>query len=69
MIKSELYLAELVKACLENTTPSDIPSDITLKEIVDIARVNHMDYMLLSPLLKTNLSEDDNYLDKKSKEA
>ena len=62
MIKSELYLAELVKACLENTTPSDIPSDITLKEIVDIARVNHMDYMLLSPLLKTNLSEDDKEL-------
>ena len=53
----ESYLAELVNAALDNKTPSDIPSSITFDEIFDIAVKNHMEYMLFSTLVKTNLSE------------
>ena len=53
----ESYLAELVNAALDNKTPSDIPSSITFDEIFDIAVKNHMEYILFSTLVKTNLSE------------
>lgn len=58
MVKLDLYLAELVKACLEDRTPESLPEEITVKEIMDIAQRNQMDYMLLSPLMKIDLPED-----------
>ena len=53
------YLAELVKAQLEGRKPSDLPEGISVEEILDIARRNHMDYLLLGSLIKVeSLSEE-----------
>lgn len=52
------YLAELVHAQLEDRKPQAIPQGITIEEIADIARRNHMEYLLLGALLRLdNLSE------------
>ena len=54
------YLAELVHAQLEERKPLAIPDGITIEEITDIAKRNHMEYLLLGALLRAdNLSADD----------
>lgn len=54
------YLAELVKAQLENRKPMPIPNGIDAKQILEIARENHMDYLLLGALVKADgMNEDD----------
>jgi len=54
-----IYLAELVKSQLEGRKPAEVPQGITIEEILDIARRNHMEYLLLGALLKTEtLSEE-----------
>ena len=53
------YLAELVKAQLVGRKPLDLPEGISVEEILDIARRNHMDYLLLGALIKVeSLSEE-----------
>ena len=53
------YLSKLIRAQLENTKPALIPEEVTVEEIVQIAQKNHMNYLLLSPLLRTdNFPED-----------
>ncbi len=52
------YLSELVHAQLENKKPESIPEDIKIEEIEAIAHRNHMDYLILGALLKTELSEE-----------
>jgi len=52
------YLAELVCAQLEDRNPQDVPQEITIEEIMDIAKRNHMEYLLLGALLRLgSLSE------------
>ena len=46
------YLAELVHAQLEDRKPQAIPQGIAIEEITDIARRNHMEYLLLGALLR-----------------
>ena len=50
MIKE--YLAELVKAQLENRKPMPVPEGITTEQLMEIAGNNHMDYLLLGALVK-----------------
>lgn len=53
------YLAELVHAQLEERKPLAIPEEITIEEIMDIAKRNHMDYLFLGALLKLdNIPEE-----------
>ena len=53
------YLAELVRAQLDGRKPEEMPQGITVEELLDIAHRNHMDYLLLGALLKTEgLSEE-----------
>ena len=53
-----VYLAELVHAQLEGRKPQAVPQGITVEEIIDIAKRNHMEYLLLGALLRLdNLSE------------
>lgn len=53
------YLANLILSMFEGKKPVDIPENIVVKEIIDIAERNHMNYMLLGALLKTdNISEE-----------
>lgn len=52
------YLAELVRAGLEDRKAAPLPEGISVEEIVRISGENHMDYLLLGALLKTEgLSE------------
>lgn len=46
------YLAELVKAQLENRSPLPLPKKITVEELLKISDNNHMDYLLLSALIR-----------------
>lgn len=53
------YLAELVLAQLNGRNPENIPENIGVDEIIDIAGRNHMIYPLLGALIKTdNFPED-----------
>ena len=57
------YLAELVKAGLEDRKAASLPEGVSVREIVKISEENHMDYLLLGALLKTDgLSEDEKEL-------
>ena len=57
------YLAELVRAGLEDRKAAPLPEEITVEEIVKISGENHMDYLLLGALLRTEgLSEDEKEL-------
>lgn len=57
------YLAELVKAGLENRKAESRPEGISVEEIIEISRENHMDYLLLGALLGTEgLSEEEKEL-------
>ena len=47
------YLAELVKAGLEDRKAAPLPEGISVEKIVEISGENHMDYMLLGALLRT----------------
>lgn len=52
------YLAELVHAQLEGRAPQPIPAEINTDDLFNIARRNHMTYLLLGGLLKApNLPE------------
>lgn len=53
------YLAELVLAGLEDRKASSLPEEIPVEEIVKISGENHMDYLLLGALLRTEgISEE-----------
>lgn len=52
------YLSELVHAQLENIRPQNIPEGISLETLVEVAHRNHMDYLILGALLKTDLTEE-----------
>jgi hypothetical protein len=52
------YLSELVHAQLENKKPVNIPENIPFEELEAISHRNHMDYLILGALLKTDLAED-----------
>ena len=41
------YLAELVKAGLEDRKAASLPEGVSVREIVKISEENHMDYLLL----------------------
>jgi hypothetical protein len=43
---------------LKNRKPENIPEDIQIDELVAIAHRNHIDYLILGALLKTELSDD-----------
>lgn len=52
------YLAGLILSQLRNEKPQDLPSDIDVYEIIDISARNHMDYLVLGALARTdNLPE------------
>ena len=40
------YLAELVKAGLEDRKAASLPEGVSVREIVKISEENHMDYLL-----------------------
>lgn len=46
------YLGALVRAQLENKQPLPLPAGITVAQLDDIAQRNHMDYLILSPLMR-----------------
>lgn len=46
------YLAELVKAGLEDRKAASLPEGVSVRKIVKISEENHMDYLLLGALLK-----------------
>lgn len=53
------YFAELILAQLNNRKPAPIPNEVSVQELVTLSRKNHMDYMILGGLLKTeNLPEE-----------
>lgn len=51
MIKD--YLANLVLSQINGTKPEDLPEDIDVNELIDISKRNHMNYMILGALIKT----------------
>lgn len=54
------YLAELVRAQLENRKPLPVPEGITTEQLMEIAGNNHMDYLLLGALVKVEgLTEEE----------
>ena len=53
------YLAELIKSQLEGRRPKPIPEELSIKRLCYLSHKNHMDYLLLGALLKTeNLPEE-----------
>lgn len=46
------YLAELVKAQLEGKKPGPVPEGISLTELEEFSRKNHINYLVLGALLK-----------------
>lgn len=48
------YLAALVLAQLENKKPPSLPAEVTVEQLDDIALRNHMDYLILGPMLRLN---------------
>jgi len=58
MTEISAYIAELIHSQLEYRKPIDIPDGIQIGELAEIARRNHMEYMILGALMKTsNLPE------------
>lgn len=51
------YLSSLVHAQLDNKKPGEIPEGIHIDELVEIAHRNHMDYLILGALLRSDLAE------------
>lgn len=57
------YLAELVKAGLGNRKAAPLPEGISVEDVAKISGENHMDYLLLGALLRTEgLSEEEKEL-------
>lgn len=53
------YLAELIKAQLDGRKAQPIPESLKLENLVALSQNNHMDYLILGALLKTEgLSEE-----------
>ena len=53
------YLANLVLSQLNGKKPLNIPDNIDVNEIIDIAKRNHMNYLVLGALIKTdNIPEE-----------
>lgn len=53
------YLGELVKAQLENRKPLPIPEELSVEELIRLSGRNHMDYLILGALIRTdNLAEE-----------
>ncbi len=53
------YLAELVHAQLDGRKPDPIPEQLSIEKLVEISIKNHMNYLLLGALLRTdNLPEE-----------
>jgi hypothetical protein len=59
MLSLMQYLGELVHAQLEDKKPEEVPDSIRLEELMQIAHRNHMDYLILGALLKTDLNEQE----------
>lgn len=51
------YLSELIHAQLDETKPGSIPEGIQIEELEALAHRNHMEYLLLGAILRTNLDE------------
>ena len=49
------YLAELVKAGLEDRKAASLPEGVSVREIVKISEENHMDYLLLGSFVKKQM--------------
>lgn len=58
MLRMMQYLGELVLAELDNKSPDNVPEGIQVEELEYIARNNHMNYIILQALLKTDLLEE-----------
>ncbi len=58
MTKLANYLAKLIRAQLYNETVGELPEEISIEELVTIAKENHMVYMFLSPMLSLQISEE-----------
>lgn len=48
------YLAELIKAQLDGRKPEAMPEKLKLEDLVRLSRKNHIDYLVLGALLKTD---------------
>lgn len=60
MRELDSYLAELIKSQLENRIADEIPSGITVNQIVEVALQNQMKYLLLGALVRVpNLGEEE----------
>lgn len=53
------YLAELIRAQLEGRKPMPVPQELEIADLFKLSHKNHMDYMVMGALLKTeNLSDE-----------
>ena len=60
MRELDSYLAELIKAQLENRIADELPSSISMNQIVEVAVQNQMKYLLLGALVRvSNLREEE----------
>lgn len=54
------YLAELVRAQLEDRKPLPLPDGLTVEQLIKTANIHHMDYLLLGALVKVEgLTEEE----------
>ena len=58
MLEMMHYLSELVHAQLEYKRTENIPAGIEIEELIEIAHKNHMENLILGPLLKLELSDE-----------
>lgn len=59
MTSLAVYLSKLIRAQLYGEEVPVIPEDITVKQVAEISRKNHMDYLLLGALMKSDIPEED----------
>lgn len=59
MTRTAEYLAELIHAQLENRKPVPIPEGIFVEDLVRLSSRNHMNYLLLGALLRTDNLPDE----------
>jgi len=53
------YLAELIHAQLENKKPEPIPEEVSVEEIIKLSARNHMNYLILGALIRTENLPDE----------
>lgn len=53
------YTAELVKACFEKRKPAEIPAELSVEELLDLAVSGQIQYPIACSLLKLELSAED----------